>query len=670
MIPAGAYDPQLADQLRWWLIQQLRQTMSDRGPLEAQWLRWERIYRARPAQEKKDFPWPNASNLVVALAATDVDTSFARISGMLFEPKGLWTVEAMRPELQQSSQAMDDFLEWAQHNELDLYNPVGNWLLDIHKLGTGILKQRYTREMKKVYEWRELQQGTWQQQTVVMLKDHPDVGHVHIQDFYIPAGYPRIQEAPWVAERVRLNWQQFMNRVKAGIYMNAQQVSTSFFSPSINRVQQQLDVISNYRPAINSQMEFYEFWLDFDIDGDGWDEALVCTIHLESESYVRLDLNPFFNQDRPYSAANFMRDPNSFYGIGMCEMDDHYQEEMTALHNQTIDNNTVQNAQLFALDRSETSIKKNEKLWPGKMLRLANVKNLVPLNMGAGNGVSASLELQSSIRSESMRRTGINDWIQGQATPAVGYGTAYTTQQMQANSSMRFGELLRSIRDALSETGTRVLELYQQFNQRGKPVTALGPDGQLVNTILQFPLDLIRRGMRVSVTAIDVAASKDSQLRTQTLIYQTLTQFYQQYLQLLGYAMNGQMPGPVRQVALQAAEGSRIVMARILELQGTRDVDSILPELQGGVSEQQQQLNNLAAVIQSALGGSAGGAAGPVPPSGMGAPPQLSLPGQVPAGGTGAPAGFGAPNPVQYPGQGAGLGGVAGPAQQPARTLF
>src|ERR1019366_10575098 len=121
-------------------------------------------------------------------------------------------------------------------------------------------------------------------------------------------------------ERIRLTWEQYMNRVKAGIYTGSDRVGAWFMNQPVNSVQQRLDRISRYYPSINKQMEFYEFWLDFDIDGDGWDEALVCTVHLASQTYVRLDLNPFFNQEKPYSVARFMRDVNSFYGIGLGEM--------------------------------------------------------------------------------------------------------------------------------------------------------------------------------------------------------------------------------------------------------------------------------------------------------------------------------------------------------------
>lgn len=608
MIPTSQYNPQRANDLLWYLIQELRRTQGDRQILESEWVRWEAVYRARPSQSKKDFPFEGASNLVVPIAATDVDTLFSRMMGLIFEPSGLWSISAQRPELIDFAVACQDFMEWAQHNEIEPYRPVGNWLLELHKLGTGVVKQRYVREMQKVYEWRELGQQTFQQQSVIMLKDKPQIDHVRLWDFYIPAGFPNIQQAPWVAERVRLTWPQFMNRVKAGIYTNADQIGAWFFNPPLNQVQSAMDKISHYQASINTQMEFYEFWLNYDIDGDGWDEALLCTIHLDSQTYVRLDYNPFFNQEKPYSAGCFMRDVNSFYGIGLCEMLDQFQEEITAMHNQRIDNGTVCNSQMFAIRKDNLNIRKGEAAHPGKFLMVNNPKeDIVPIPLGAGMGsaLSAAVESEGVTRQEAQRRTGVNDYVSASGGPSQAYGAAYTTQQMLLQSDKRFGETLREIRNVLNESGTRILELYQQYNQAGKPFVALGQSaGTLVNVILKFPLDLIRKGLKVNVTAIDTQTSKEAQIRTTTLVFQQLQQFYTNYMQMLSYAMNPQMPPQLKQVAVQAAEGQAVLMRRILDLTGQKDYERMIPEIQGAQYAQQQQLANIRAVLESGqLGG-------------------------------------------------------------------
>lgn len=673
MIPQGQYNPTKSNDLLWYLIQELRRCMGDRQFQESQWLLFEEIYRARPVDAYKNFPFDGASNLVIPVAATDVDTLYSRLMGMLFDQGGLWGATASRPELIDFAENVTDFMKWAQDNEIKPYRAIGNWLIELHKLGTGVMKERYVREMKKVYEWREVAQGqTWQQQAIIMLKDHPTLDHVRLHDFFIPAGFPLIQQAPWVAERVRLTWQQFMNRVKAGIYTGADKVGAWFFNPPMNAVQQQLDVISGYRPSINQQMEFYEFWLDFDIDGDGWDEALVCTIHLESQTYVRLDYNPFFNQEKPYTATNFMTDVNSFYGIGLCEMLDNFQEEITAMHNQRIDNGTIINSAMYAVKRDNTNIRQKEPIYPSKIWRVADPsKDIVRLPLGGGGVLQDSIANEAATRSEAKSRTGVNDYVSGNNSPDIGYGAAYTTQQMLANSAKRLGETLRSVNNGLSESGTRLLELYQQFYPNGKPFVALGQrDGQMVDVVLKMPLDLIRKGLKINVQSIDAENSKDAKIRTTTIVFQTLQQYYTNYLQMLSYAANPQMPPVIQHVALQAAEGSSVLMKHLLELYGEEDYDQLLPQLEGGMNEQQRAQANIQAILASAGQGSGQGGPALQPQiGGQGAPGGP----QAPAGVLGFPptgtAGYGTGGvpSAQVGGQpGGGLpfpGGVAGAGQ-------
>lgn len=628
MLPRGTYDPWRVEELKWYLIQELHRTMADRNGLETDWIHYEDLYRAQPAESTKNFPFTGASNLVVGIIPTDVDTMYSRMMGLLIEPSNLWSMQAQRPELIDFAAATQEFLEWAQHNELHPHQWLPPWLIDIHKLGTGILKQRYTRDMKKVFEWRELDQGTWQQQAVIMLNDHPSIHHVPLINFFIPAGFKTINEAPWVAERIRMTWPRFMNRVKQGIYYNAERLAVNYFNPPINQAQQALDRISRYPASINAQMELYEFWLDFDIDGDGWDEALVCTISLDTQDYVRLDFNPFFNQEAPYSSARFMPDVNSFYGIGLAEMLDQFQEEITAMHNQRIDNGTVSNSQMYVTDKNETGLNLKEPMYPSKILRLNNPAAFSPVPMGSPGQLAQSINNEQATRAEAQRRTGVNDWMEANPNSTQAYGSAFTNQQMQINSAKRSGETLRDVREGLAETGTRILELYQQYNQRGKEFIALGPrSGQMVSMVLRFPLDLIRKGLRVSVTAIDAQTSKDAQIRSATLVMQELMQFYQNYMMMLSYVTNPQLPPMIQQTALAAAQGGAIMMRRLLELQGQQDVDTLIPELAGGISVQQRQLQN----IQSLLG------IGVTPGPNLGPAPMGPGPGQAPGPGPMAP---------------------------------
>lgn len=603
MIPVGQYDPKRADMLMEYLVQELRDAQAARKPLEDLWIKWDNAYRCVPSDEKKDFPFEGAANLVIPVIATDVDTLFSRFMGILFAPSNLWSVGARRPEMMDVAPRVQEFLEWAQDNEIKPYDPICDWMLELCKKGTGILKQRYTRKMKKVYEWRELDSGIWQQQANILIEDHPSMHHVQLADFYIPAYSTEIQEAPWTAERVMLTFDQYMERVAAGVYQNIENFSQWYANSRGSTVEQNMQALDRFRPSYGKRFEMFEFWVDFDIDGDLQREALVCTIHPESRTYCRLDYNPFFNQDKPYSVARYMRAEKRFYGLGLCEMLWPFQEEVSTQHNQRIDNSTVVNSTMLKA-RTGIGIREDEPIYPGRIWLLDNPESdLMPLPMGA--------KFDSTVNDENLtvayaaKRTGVNDYVSGVPSAAAAYGPAYTTQQMLQAGAKRFDQTLREVRVALGESGTRVLELYQQFNQRGKEFIALGnEDGAMVHQVLQFPLDLIRKGLTVTVTAIDASNSKEAKIRTNTIIMQQLQQFYMQYMQGMSYLVNPMVPPPIKQVVIDMLKGGSIIFRRILDDYGVQDASRVIPELQGVIDEQFTQL----AALSQSVGGGAGGA--------------------------------------------------------------
>lgn len=653
MIPAGQYSPRAVQRLKEYLLDELKQARADRREKEEIWITCHEAYYARPVIGKSDdktFPFHGASNLVIPIVATDVDTVFARMMGLIFEPESLFSVSASMPEMGSAAPRVEEFLKWSQHNEVDWQSPVGDWILEILKLGTGVLKTRYDRKVQNVFEWRELAQGTWQQQATILLKDAPSVHRVPLFDYYVPAGFRHQNTLPWQCEQFYLTWRQFQNRLAQGLYQPTARISETFANSAGSQVESRLQELSGFKQARGNKLKLQECWTNWDVsDGVTGDMALKCVIHEDSGDYVDLSYNPFFNQEPPYDVARFMRDENSFYGIGLGEMGLNEQEEITAMHNQRIDNGTVLNSGMIAVKKGSDADEDGETaFFPGKKYVLNNPnEDIKLLSWGGSNPVAGSIAAEQETTRVHQQRTGINDWMMAMGNQTTAYGAASTNNLISQNATRRQGEFLRELRNALSGSGTKVLELYQQFNQRGKEFFALGiQDGSIVRQVLQFPVDLIRRGLKVNVTAIDVASSKDVKMRSNMLAMQQLMQYYQQVFQALQIAGNQMLPAELRQTAVDMIRGSSLMMHDILDNMGVQEADKMLPRIAGVVNEQQQRMAALQQLIRSGPQNAPGGLS---QAPGMGNLPGLAQPmlGASQAG----------PQPVARPGgysQGAG----------------
>lgn len=607
MIPADRLHPRAVASLLEYLRYEIYRAEGERRPLEEKWAKYHRDYRCIPEFEVKSFPFYGASNLVLPVIATDVDTIFSRIMGILFAPENLWTARPLNDRMVQYAPRVQEFLQWAQHNELGVYDAVADWILELCKLGTSVLKQRYRREHKRVFQFRETDFGVMQQHMELMIRDHPEVSHVSLWDFLIPAYSDSIANAPWVAERIGLTWGQLQARFRAGLYQGSERISSWQNKDRGSWMLGQMQQMDRFVPGQSDRFDLWEAWLDYDVSGIGEPQAIVCTIHMPSMTILRIDYNPFFNQEKPYSAARYLRMEKRFYGIGLAEMLEQFQEEVSTLHNQRIDNATLANSTMFKA-RKNIGIRQDEPIWPGRWFLLDDLDDVQP--MVVGQRFDSTVQYEQMDLQYASRRTGVNDYISGEFSPAMGYSTATVGVQQLRESAKRFDQTIREVRGALGETGTRVMEMYQQFNQSGKEYLVMGEaDGELLHQVLQFPLELIRNGVSIEVTATSAAFNKEVEVRTNTIIMQMVMQFYQQAMQAFSYYVNPQLPGPIRMLALGMVQSGSILLRRILDTYGVQDIDRLVPELQELLNGGQQQLTSLQGAV-------AGGA---LPPAGAGA---------------------------------------------------
>lgn len=599
--------------------------------MEEDWIRYQKIYRAKPDPKGRDFPFKGAANFTVPVAATDVDTTVAGLIGTIFAAPNLWSTEGLRPDWLEFAARLEEYLEFAQETELKMYSTVVDWVTEMTKLGTGVLKQRYIREEKKVWEWRETQTGqtggrpqTIQQMVRRLVANRPDVKRTPLANFYLPATALGVQEAPWVAERLELTWTQLENRVRAGIYSNdflvkigasfrARQAQTPY-----NRYQNAQEELDNFLPSQRDKFEIFEFWTDYDINADGEPESVVCTVHEPTMSYGRADYNPFFHQEKPYSLARFLRQEGRVYGIGLCEMLEQIQDVASALECQRLDNGTIRNTQTFKARRN-SGVRADEPIWPGRIFLVDDPQNnMIPMQMGFE--AQSTLNEEQFILNYGSRRGGVSAWTAGGAgAPQISYSTATTTIEMLKQGKLRLDQTLREIQSALTETGQRVVEMLQQYDQAGKPYVVMGEkDGSVVERVLSFPLDTIRLGVAVKVTATNSQLNRETKIRTDQIIYGLVLQFYQQMFQAMSIVVNPQTPEPLRQLMTQMLYGGSILVRRILDSYGTQDLDLIIPDLQAlnGINEQLAAPGGqpIRTVPAPGPGGSAVGAGSAQPP--------------------------------------------------------
>jgi hypothetical protein len=625
-----------------WLAQELTKAQGERSDLDQKLVRWERMYEAVPAQPVKSFPWPGASNLEIPTIATAVESVHSRIMNSIFGPKDVWSAVARSPEWAPIVDDVSRWLNWVGREVLNLKPIVMRWVLSTCKFGTGVLKETWRHSKKKVTS-KGVSGGT--QTDVIDTHFGPMLSTIPLPDFYISNDAifsGDIQSCEWVMERQLYTYKQLKALETSGIFQNVDLLKNDTRTVSTDMEE---ETSKNVGISV-SEYKDYELWeayCSYDIDNDGYPEELCIVFDPKTYKVVKATLNDSYNQERPYKVIRYMIRDNSFWGIGVCQMLDPIQTEISSIHNRRLDNATLANTSTFTRVRGS---KTGPLEWyPGAVWDVGARGDIEPLEMGHAHVTLLPEELNTGAIGE--KRTGVNDYTVGRESAAIGSrATATSTLALIKEGNVRFKAVIDEVRDALTDIGHQTIQLYQQHAEDAKVYYEMfsAKNQPAIKTFLTLPAQLSRAGVLIDVPAISEVYNKDVNQQTNLTLMQVMQQFYSGIMQAFQLALNPQAPQEMRALAVQGAQSASKIWRRVLESFDITDSDSFAPDIDTllGIQSVGEQIG------QGTQVGST--------PSGAGQPPMatpvdqnagtgLGQPGQV-AGGVGptnnsaAPSGY------------------------------
>ncbi len=457
------------------LIEKVLTAIDERRTLEARWTKWSEQYEGKT--KPKNFPWPKASNVHVALTSVHVDAMYARIMGMLFHQRPIVSVRPLRPEAVEEARALEEFLEVVGRNPLELNAIVSlcPWILTICKMGVGFLK-------------------------IVYAYGSPRFINISPKDLIIPPYTTDLQTCDWVAHRVRLTEAQLKERARTNFYDRevVEQMLKSSKQPDAEEVESLEGKLGiSVREGL---YEVYEVWVRNEND-----ENEVWWLTKEGQELKPHTTNPYKHGLRPFVSAPYMPREDSIYGIGIPEMLEHIQEEVNTIHNQRRDNATLANIKCFKARRGR-GIKSPLELYPGAVIWVDDPNDIQEFFIGQA-GVSASMAEEAQVISYGERRTGISDYSLGME--AIARPTASGTLALIQEGNRRFEIVTLLIRPALAEAYMQAVQLYQQYYPEGKAFLLMGEKGEAVERLMRFPEGNIRERLWFEIVASSASLNRD-----------------------------------------------------------------------------------------------------------------------------------------------------------------
>lgn len=564
---------------------------------------WRILREGEREEDEKNYPFPGASNIPVPITAITVNTAYGKTKSTFEARNPFWMVKALKddPVEREQAEVLTKHYRNITEGPMDLNLRSINKTLQYEavSLGTCFVKVPWTRFSYSVKE-----EATGEEREMVV-HDGPEVVPIRYEDFLYPEGWESIAELPWCAHVLHFPEHIIKKRLRDGVY----DVGNDFVLEDWSRNHySDAELKDLRRRGFNANGEhevwdIYHVFMYYDVDGDGVDEDLEISFHLESGRILAVHYNEL--GIRPFENMIYMFIPHSIEGRGVCQMAQYMDEEATTHHNMRVDNAHIVTNRMWAVKRT-AGIKPREKIFPGKIFFVDNPReDIMPLQ--ANEIPPSSLQSEQVAVNYAQRHTGMNDIMGGFPDQQMGSRQLVGVSKMQLDQGLGvLSSILEGLEDSYARLG--MLIHFQNVAHREEVIEKERRIGRLTDReimvleeALAVPIEEVPRRMAFMVRTSDADETFDAKRQN----FVTLSQLYTTYLEkTIPLAM--QLFGPQGQQMLQAAPeayqalskaytGSTRLMENIFKFFGEEDTEHYINDY--------EKLEMLQEIIRQMTGG-------------------------------------------------------------------
>lgn len=583
---------------------QLDQLMQSHRDLHKNKLpKWRKAYLGRPSEETRNFPFPNAANTVVQVIGETVDAMVARVMGLLWATHPLWVYQNFvksatddeRKMLEMERQTIETFMDTVgtEPTELDLHPVESLWYTDTSNLGAGFVKISMENNVEAVVTGYTDSSNRSIRGTETDIYVGPKVTNLRYEDVLCDPRCPNLDESNFVA--VRRNLTRFMleERKFLGIYSQAAVDKiialpdrSTPSEPEKSELQDQgISAIPRDHTAEWEIWECYFPWLY-----NGRKYRLIYSYHKATKTVLRKVFNFLPDNMLPVEGAKNGNRTNGLHGHGYAELLEIYQEELSTVHNQRLDNATVANIRALRISPRARALDSNCELYPAALLigekdeiEAVQVGDVYPSTFKNEELTLALVRNRAAVQ-PAIAGSGAGGMMRnGNAAPS--YSAQGTLAVLQENNSS-VGFATAEFRRSHVKLGSKLTRLYGKFGTFGKE-QMFGLDSERLTSALErFSR---HRGLAIPIRSSDAALNREVEKQTGMLMTGVLQRHYTAVGQLLQAVANPMAPQEFKDYAMRVIAASEHFHRKIVKDFGYDQPDLYIPEAFAGNGEQQNQ---------------------------------------------------------------------------------
>lgn len=548
---------------------------------------YRRRYDAKPLKESRDFPFENASNLVVPIVAIHTDTLLARVMNAVIKTKPIWTTRLVGAFLnaandETSPQELKDLIEEHLQYEaldpqlLDLYRVYHEWFGEAIKIGYSILKCPQYEEVEDMVVPAGDGSGKFEYEKRTIYSG-PRPEKLPIEDFGLPVHSKTVESADFKYHRKRLQKWELEERAFKNTYDKAA-VASILNKPdrtSPDRVQQQKETDANLKTIstdgeVWSEWDIYECYFRYRVD-DKHNTRCIVWYHLATDTILRAFYD-YYPENIFIGARLFYRD-DLFPGYGFAETLGMLQEEDSQIHNNRRDNQTVANARVWRVN-SDSPLHQGFKIYPSAMIP-ADKDEIEP--MAHGELSEVNIEEERLVLDLAERRSGVSPPQQGAGAGTNtkrGVYTAMGTLSVIQEGNTRTDLNITDIRYAHQKVGRLLGVHYATF---GVDDAQLEVFGQKAEKILEAYEKMRDKKIVIPLYSSSASVNREIEKQNDLMLTNIMNKHYSGIAQMLQASNNQFSSEGEKQYSKDAIKASNRLMQSVLRHFGYDEVEQFVP---------------------------------------------------------------------------------------------
>jgi hypothetical protein len=571
-------------------------TDSWRSIKEEKIVKWRRLYRGVPKDPVKNFPWKNASNVIIQLIGENVGILKARTLGTIWEVMPIWPTGLvgdwpMQEHAGEQQEAVHEFMNLMgmEPSELDLYRIERAGAEEMYKYGSVAYKLPWITDTEA--EVVGFVEGDNKVEFKEFVKyDGPRPEKIDLDKWAATPNASTFEAADFKFHIVTLTRQKLEERFYKGVYKLSPEEKETFLAhpdrPGPSFEDQQRNTDQGINVTINrstAEWDVHECWFPYWHNGKKY--RFVIGYHKESDRFLRAIFNFYPKNEEPWELARFGSD-DGLLGYGLCEMLEYYQEEVSTGHNQRVDNRTLANSSIIRVD-PDSKLDTIFAIYPNALVP-AREGEMEKFQLGANYPSSVEEEMLTISLAKSL--VGTNDpGTEGAGGGTVSkkgvYSSMGTFSVMQAGNR-RVNINITDFRYTHLKLGRKFLNQYCEFGV-GERLRRFGTRAKT----LELALANIRRGrLELPIKAATASINKELEKQNDMLLTQVMQRHHMGISQILQSVSNPQLPPELKKFLVGWIDSSSIIMGRILRNFDHDDLSRLLPErklLEGAADGQQ-----------------------------------------------------------------------------------